>query len=282
VLRRLLVVHLLAALTVAGLAVAPANAGEAAVLRVKAPIIGAVAGAPAATRIRLVSNVGPLDGRVVIRRVGEHRVASWPVSDQRLLAVRWDGTNRRGDKVRPGKYRVRAIVQPVRHQGRVTRVTALVRVVATAQPRLTRYGYVQPAKVRRSVGRYHLEVDEARNQLLVVDRRNRAVRQIPVAGNPAISKPSLSYVADRTPMSYDYAYTKRLGWFVRLVQGRGIGSHTIPRHISSGKPTMAVTALGRKPGVRTPVSAGCLRMHDVNARWVFHNVPAGTPVYWLR
>lgn len=266
----------------AGLAVAPAVAGEAAALEVGAPVIGAVSGVPASTKIKLVSNAGPLDGRVVVRRVGKHRVAAWPVSDQRSLRVRWDGTNRRGEEVRPGRYRVRAKVHPVGRPGEVTRVSALVRVVTKPQPRLTKYGYVQPVKVRRPIGRYHLEVNESKNQLLVVDRRNRAVRQIPVGGNPAISKPSLSYVADRIGMSYDYAYTKRLPWFVRLVQGRGIGSHTIPRYISDGRPTMAVSALGRVPGVRAPVSAGCLRMHDVNARWVFDNVPAGTPVYWLR
>jgi lipoprotein-anchoring transpeptidase ErfK/SrfK len=82
-------------------------------------------------------------------------------------------------------------------------------------------------------------------------------------------------------MSYDDAWTERLPWFVRLVHGRGIGTHTTPRSISAGKPTIPVSALGRRPGGPAPVSAGCLRMHDINAKRFSHYVPAGTPVYWI-
>jgi len=278
-LRRLVVLPLLAALTLVGLAVVPAHAGDSAVLRVSKARILTSEGET--TRVRLTSQVGPLDGRVVIRRAGGPRVASWKVDDRRSLRLRWDGTDNRGKTVRPGLYRVRAVVHPDARPDKVTRVSRTVRVVGPAGGYKTRYGYVKVVEVRRKIDRYHLEVHERKNQLLVVNRRNAVVRQIPVAGNPAIHKPARSYVADRVRMSYDYDWTKRLPWFVRLVHGRGIGSHTIPRYISDGRPTMPVWALGRAPGVHAPVSAGCLRMHDANARWVFDNVPAGTPVYWL-
>lgn len=263
-----------------GLAVVPAQAGDSVALRVSQARIQAGAASPG-TRIRLVSPGARLDGRVVVRRVGAHRVAAWPVAGKRRTTLVWDATNRAGKPVRPGLYRVRALVHPQGRPAQLTRISRTVRVVARPKAHQTRFGYVVETKVRRAVDRFHLEVHQRTNQLLVVNHRNRVVRQIPVGGNPAISKPRLSYVADRTPMSYDYAWTKRLPWFVRLVQGRGIGSHTIPRYISTGRPTIPVSALGRRPGVHAPVSAGCLRMHDRNARWVYHNVPAGTPVYWL-
>jgi hypothetical protein len=147
-------------------------------------------------------------------------------------------------------------------------------------PTATRYGLLQPVRVRHRVGRFHVEVHQMKNQVLVVNRRNRGVRQIPVAGNPWYPKPAFSRVADRHRVSYDYAYEWRLPWFTRLVVGRGIGSHAIPRHRRHGYPSMRVADLGKAPGAGAPLSRGCLRMAAANARWFFRHVPAGTPVYW--
>ncbi len=49
----------------------------------------------------------------------------------------------------------------------------------------------------------------------------------------------------------------------------GIGFHGIPRR--GGKPLY--TPLGQYP-----VSAGCLRMADHDAEWIYRNIPTGTRV----
>lgn len=145
---------------------------------------------------------------------------------------------------------------------------------------LTGSGLVQQVRVQRPIGVLHLEVHEQRNQLLVVGPDNEVVRQIPVAGNPAVQKPEISRVADRMVESADYAYEWRLPHFVRLIEGRGVGTHAIPLSVENGSPAQAVHELGLDVG-QAPRSHGCLRMTDENAKWVFDSIPAGTPVYWL-
>ncbi len=243
-------------------------------------LIGPVAGMPRATVVRVKSAGGPMTGSVVVRRVGGPVVAKWRVSSTKRFTARWNGRNASGETVRPGRYRVKATVSHPRG-GPTIRRGVTVRVATTSSVWKTKHGWLRAVPRQKAIGRFHVEVNEATNQVLVVNRSDRVVRRIPVGGNPAVAKPALSHVGDRTPMSYDYAWTKRLPWFVRLVHGRGIGSHTIPRYISNGRPTIPTSALGRRPGVHAPVSAGCLRMSDANARWFFHNIPAGTPVYWL-
>ena len=243
--------------------------------------LSTVAGMPRGTRVTVRSNGPRVSGTVVVRRVGGRTVKAWTVDDVRQFTARWDGTGRTGRYVAPGRYRVVASVHRTDDPSQLHRAARTIRVLKRGQGWTTRLGFVRAVPVTQPIARYHVEVHEQANQVLVVNQRNTVVRRIPVGGAPAISKPRLSYVGDRTPMSYDYAWTKRLPWFVRLVQGRGIGTHTIPRYISTGTPTIPVSALGRRPGGPAPVSAGCLRMHDINAKWFYDNVPAGTPVYWI-
>jgi hypothetical protein len=243
-------------------------------------VIGRLAGMPRSTVLRLTSSGPRITGSVEVRRPGGRVVESWPVSPTKRFTATWNGQDRAGAVVRPGLYRVVATVRRA-SDGAAVRRSVTVRVAAAGSTWRTKHGWLRAVPVARPVNRWHVEVREATNQVLVVDRHNRVVRRVPVGGNPDLAKPALSYVGDRTPMSYDYAWTKRLPSFVRLVHGRGIGSHAIPRYLSNGRPTIPVAALGRRPGVHAPVSAGCLRMSDTNARWFFHHVPAGTPVYWL-
>ncbi|MGB9375702.1 MAG: L,D-transpeptidase [Jiangellales bacterium] len=281
-----LLVALLGALVALGGTAVPAQAADKGLragqvsIKVSERLIGPVAGMPAATVVRLTSTGRQMTGTVVVRRVGGPVVATWPVSPTKRFTARWNGRNASGTKVRPGLYRVKAKVSHPK-VGPTVRRGVTVRVATASSVWKTKDGWLRAVPRQKAVGRFHVEVSESKNQVLVVNRANRVVRRIPVGGNPGIAKPALSYVGDRTPMSYDYAWTKRLPWFVRLVHGRGIGSHAIPRYISNGRPTIPTSALGRPPGVHAPVSAGCLRMSDANARWFFHNVRAGTPVYWL-
>ncbi len=281
-----MLLSLLGALVALGGTAVPAQAADRGLragqvsLSASERLIGPVAGMPGATVLRLRSAGRQMTGTVVVRRVGGPVVASWRISPTKRFTARWHGRNASGTKVRPGLYRVKARVSNPK-VGPTIRRGVTVRVATTSSAWKTKDGWLRAVPRQKAVGRFHVEVNESKNQVLVVNRANRVVRRIPVGGNPGIAKPALSYVGDRTPMSYDYAWTKRLPWFVRLVHGRGIGSHTIPRYISNGRPTIPTSALGRPPGVHAPVSAGCLRMSDSNARWFFHNIPTGTPVYWL-
>lgn len=83
----------------------------------------------------------------------------------------------------------------------------------------------------------------------------------------------------RTPLGHFRVYS-RSSWTTSLTDRRvsmqwmtrfhgGIGFHAIPR--KGGQP------LATPLGVR-PVSAGCVRMADEHAHWIFYNVPNGTPV----
>ncbi len=243
-------------------------------------------GGTRAARIRVRSGGVMARAVVTVRAASGTTVWSRSLPPSKRWTARWAGVAQSGAKVGPGRYRVTVRVTPVAEHGghtsvAVSRTVRVRRSGGTAgQARLTRYGYLQPVPVARSAGTFHLEVHQRKNQLLVVGRNNSVVRRIPITGNLSVAKPSFSRVQHRTALTYDFGYQWRLPWFVNLIAGRSIGSHAIPRHVTDGHPIMAVPQLGRS-WPNTPVSAGCLRMHSVNARWVYDNVPNGTPVYWL-
>lgn len=247
-------------------------------LRVGVGRVGSAPGVATGTHVRVESSGPAITGRLSVRRVNGPTVRSWAISGVSSFSRWFDAT-----AVRSGYYLVTVTARPTGRSEPTVRHTVQIRVVRPAPTvaRTTQYGYVQPVPVRRPVNRRHLEVHESMNQLLVVDRRNETVRHIPIAGNPAVGKPKLSYVADPIRLSYDYGFEWRLPWFVRLVGGRGIGSHAIPRRVGDGHPIMRVADLGKRPGAGAPLSHGCLRMHDAHARWIHENLPRGTPVYWL-
>ena len=243
-------------------------------------------GSKRATRIKVRSGGIMAQAVVTVRAASGETVWSLSLPPGKQWTARWAGVAQSGETVAPGRYRVTARVSPVAAHGGPGSVVASRKVRVTRAPatvnraRLTRYGYWQPVPVARPVGTFHLEVHQRKNQLLVVGRHNTVVRHIPITGNQSVGKPSFSRVQHRTALTYDFGYQWRLPWFVNLIAGRSIGSHAIPRHVTDGHPIMAVSQLGRS-WPDTPASAGCLRMHTLNARWVYDNVPNGTPVYWL-
>lgn len=245
-----------------------------------------VPGSTDAARIKVRSGGVAATALLQVRDASGATVWSRSLPPGKRWTATWARATQSGGKAGPGRYRVTARVTPVvAHSGRSS--ITLTRAVRVTRPtgsigraRLTPYGYWQPVRVTRPVGTFHLEVHQRSNQLLVVGRNGAVVRHIPITGNLSVGKPSFSRVQHRTALTYDFGYQWRLPWFVNLIAGRSIGSHAIPRHVTDGHPIMAVSQLGRS-WPDTPVSAGCLRMHDVNARWVYDNVPNGTPVYWL-
>ena len=139
-----------------------------------------------------------------------------------------------------------------------------------------------PGTVAKPVGRVHLEAFENFNILQVVDANNRIVRRIPFAGNPEVRKPDLCYTQGGYRVSWDYTLVWRLNYFVRLCPGRGIGTHDIPINRYTGARSMSVAGLGQRPGVGSPISHGCLRMREVDAKYLYDHFARGVPVYFVK
>lgn len=139
-----------------------------------------------------------------------------------------------------------------------------------------------PGTVARPIGRVHLEAFENFNILQVVDANNRIVRRIQFAGNPEVRKPDLCYTQGGYRVSWDYTMVWRLNYFVRLCAGRGIGTHDIPINRYTGARSMSVSGLGQRPGVGSPISHGCLRMREVDAKYLYDHFARGVPVYFVK
>ncbi len=108
----------------------------------------------------------------------------------------------------------------------------------------------------------------------------KLVRDVPVAGNPYLSPhlPSTCYVNQKIRTNWDKTNEWRLDYFTRLCAGRGVGTHAIPVNRFSGRLSMNPADLGKTPGIGSPVSHGCARMRERDARWIYENVPIGTKV----
>lgn len=139
-----------------------------------------------------------------------------------------------------------------------------------------------PGTVAKPIGRVHLEAFENFNILQVVDASNRIVRRIQFAGNPEVRKPDLCYTQGGSRVSWDYTLVWRLNYFTRLCPGRGIGTHDIPINRYSGRRSMNVADLGQRPGVGSPISHGCLRMREVDAKYIYDHYSRGVPIYFVK
>jgi hypothetical protein len=237
------------------------------------------------TTLTVASGGVPAHGRLVVRDERGRTVASRTLSDGTRWTHTWRRTDRSGERVSAGRYQAVVTLRPSGDtRGGTVELRTDLRVLPPRQvPKgevvSTPLGVLQRVPVRARVERLHLEVHQGKNQLLVVDQFNRIKRQVPIAGNPGIPKPTVSRIPARTPMSLDYTGEWRLPWFVWMIPGRGVGTHSIPTNVYDGRQSMNAADLGKDPGV-APLSHGCLRMHDRNARWIYRHVPNGTEVFW--
>ncbi len=106
------------------------------------------------------------------------------------------------------------------------------------------------------------------------------VRDAKVAGNPYLSPqlPRTCYVAQKLRVNWDKTLVWRLDYFTRLCAGRGVGTHAIPINRDSGRMSMNPADLGKTPGAGSPISHGCARMLEKDAKWIYDHVPLGTKV----
>lgn len=138
-----------------------------------------------------------------------------------------------------------------------------------------------PGMVAKPIGRAHLESYEYFNILQVVDASNRIIRTIKIAGNPGVSKPASCVTAGGIRVNWDVTLTWKLNYFTRMCAGRGVGTHDIPINRYDGRRSMNAADLGKRPGYGAPLSHGCLRMLEADAKYIYDNYASGTTVYFI-
>lgn len=158
----------------------------------------------------------------------------------------------------------------------------LAALLAAAPARPAQAAGPVPGTVAKPIGRAHLESFEYFNILQVVDASNRIIRTIPIAGNPGVSKPDMCLTQERIRVNWDVSLTWKLNYFTRMCPGRGIGTHDIPINRYDGRRSMDAADLGKRPGYGAPLSHGCLRMREADAKYVYDNFAGGYPVYFIR
>lgn len=163
-----------------------------------------------------------------------------------------------------------------------TTTTSFVDDVPTTTTSTVPGRYVPPARVRRNVriGSAVIVLDEQSVYVYSVTRRLIAVipastgldDSTPVGSFRVFSKSALAYF---TPSPGE-----RMRWMVRFTKGRqgdNIGFHGIPFRVTSNGEKPIFTPVGL-----LPVSHGCIRTREVEAKWLFDNMSIGTPVRVVR
>ena len=103
----------------------------------------------------------------------------------------------------------------------------------------------------------------------VYDEQGTLIREIPISSGAGGKTPLGTFkIYSRSSWTTSTSDSRvSMKWMTRF--NGGVGFHGIPRRGS----TPLSTPLGVKP-----VSHGCVRMADVDAQWIYDNVPNGTPV----
>ena len=110
-------------------------------------------------------------------------------------------------------------------------------------------------------------------RVVLVDETNTAIADFRVSGNLRLPKPGVYHVIEEGKKVNGWSGNLRLPWFTRFTYGPSadIGFHGIPVR-PDGSWVQSVEQLGQ------PLSAGCVRMHEFWAKFIFDWAPGGTPV----
>ncbi|MCC7077627.1 MAG: L,D-transpeptidase family protein [Acidimicrobiia bacterium] len=129
-------------------------------------------------------------------------------------------------------------------------------------------GFLAPSEAGAATG-FFVVVDQTTQHAKVFTDAGEYIRLIPVSSGRGGATPNGNfaiYSKSRWTTSSSSGNI-RMPFMSRIVGG--IGFHGIP--LKGGVPMP--TPLGREP-----VSAGCIRMADADAEWIFNTLPIGTPV----
>lgn len=142
--------------------------------------------------------------------------------------------------------------------------------------------FVPPARVRRNVriGSAVIVLDE--QSVYVYSPTKRLIAVIPVSTGKDDTTPVGSFrVFSKSDLAY-YSPNpgERMRWMIRFTKGRGgdnIGFHGVPFRVTANGDRPIYTPVGL-----VPVSHGCVRTRDVEAKWLYDNMTIGTKVRVVR
>lgn len=143
-------------------------------------------------------------------------------------------------------------------------VVALALVVATSGCFGPGPGPVTGKRIIYSIGQ---------QRVVLIDHNETVIGDFRVSGSLSLPRPGLYHVIQEGKRVNGWSGNLRLPWFTRFTYGptTDIGFHGIPVR-PDGSLVQSEAQLGQ------PLSAGCVRMHEWWARWIFDWAPGGTPV----
>lgn len=126
---------------------------------------------------------------------------------------------------------------------------------------------LQPA---RAATGFYIVVDQTTQHAKVFTDAGEYIRLIPISSGRGGATPNGNFaIYSKSRWTTSSSNGNVTMPFMSRIVG-GIGFHGIPRNRGVPMPT----PLGVEP-----VSAGCIRMSDADAEWVYTNMPVGTPVF---
>lgn len=113
----------------------------------------------------------------------------------------------------------------------------------------------------------------SQQRVVLVDESNAAIGDFLVSGNLSLPRPGLYHVIAEGKRVNGSSGNLRLPWFTRFAYGpdSDIGFHGIPVR-PDGSLVQSEAQLGQ------PLSAGCIRMLEWWAHFIYDWAPGGTPV----
>lgn len=157
--------------------------------------------------------------------------------------------------------------------------TTTTEPVATTLPPLVTTTTVAPSPTRRSKASIALVRVVLSEQRAYVYAQNKSlIATIPVSTGLDNSTPSGAFeVFSKSAQTfYELNPSERMRWMVRFTKGRhggNIGFHSIPYKVTAKGEVKFFTPIGLAPS-----SHGCIRVRDVDAKWLFANMAIGTRV----
>ncbi|HEX6312976.1 MAG TPA: L,D-transpeptidase, partial [Acidimicrobiia bacterium] len=109
-------------------------------------------------------------------------------------------------------------------------------------------------------------------RVVLIDENEVVIGDFLVSGNLSLPRPGIYHVIQEGKRVNGWSGNLRLPWFTRFTYGptSDIGFHGIP--IGPYGPIQSEAQLGQ------PLSAGCVRMLEWWAKFIFDWAPGGTPV----
>ncbi len=157
--------------------------------------------------------------------------------------------------------------------------TTTTELVATTLPPLATTTTVMPSPKQRNKASIALvQVILSEQRAYVYAQNKSLIATIPISTGLDNSTPSGAFkvFSKSAQPFYELTPSERMRWMVRFTKGReggNIGFHSIPYTVTAKGEVKIFTPIGLEPS-----SHGCIRVRDVDAKWLFANMAIGTRV----